>query len=222
MKQCEVDGCSNPFYGRGMCEKHYAQWRRKNNPRKCEIDDCSRAYVSHGMCGAHYRRFLLDHPLIDTPIKTRDPERVCTIEGCGEPYRAVGLCVKHHGEMRRSKDPLLNPCHRKGCEKVAYGDGYCATHLAKKTHLKKKYGLTYSSLDEMLDRQNYACAICKSPLDSLSKTTHIDHDHGTGNVREVLCQGCNTGIGLFRESPEFLRAAAEYLEKHANLATHGA
>jgi hypothetical protein len=34
-------------------------------------------------------------------------------------------------------------------------------------------------------------------------------------VRELLCNPCNTVIGMAREIPELLRLAADYLEKHS-------
>lgn len=40
---------------------------------------------------------------------------------------------------------------------------------------------------------------------------HIDHDHDSGIVRGVLCALCNTGIGMFRDDPELLLRAVEYL-----------
>lgn len=41
---------------------------------------------------------------------------------------------------------------------------------------------------------------------------HLDHDHrGSGELRGVLCRNCNAGLGFFRDSPDLLRAAAEYL-----------
>ena len=44
----------------------------------------------------------------------------------------------------------------------------------------------------------------------------MDHSHMTGRARGVLCSFCNTILGMSFDSPEILRSAAAYLEKHAN------
>lgn len=38
-----------------------------------------------------------------------------------------------------------------------------------------------------------------------------DHDHVTGKFRGMLCNACNSGLGFFRDSPERLRRAIDYL-----------
>jgi hypothetical protein len=53
------------------------------------------------------------------------------------------------------------------------------------------------------------CAICGSAGPLVT-----DHCHRKRKLREPLCGPCNSGLGLFRESPERLRAAALYLERH--------
>lgn len=55
-----------------------------------------------------------------------------------------------------------------------------------------------------------ACAIC-----GRADPSHWDHDHQTGVWRELLCRGCNIGLGHFGDDPARLRAAADYLERHA-------
>lgn len=41
----------------------------------------------------------------------------------------------------------------------------------------------------------------------------VDHCHKTNATRGLLCGACNTGLGLFNDSPELLRASIQYLEE---------
>jgi Recombination endonuclease VII len=72
--------------------------------------------------------------------------------------------------------------------------------------------------------QNYRCAICRGSFDSWLRQARpaIDHDHAClrcGSERHcskcrrgLLCTLCNTGLGMFKDDPQFLRCAAAYLE----------
>lgn len=66
------------------------------------------------------------------------------------------------------------------------------------------YGVTLEERDRIMET---GCAICKAPA------THLDHDHATGKLRGPLCRSCNHGLGNFRDNPEFLAAAIQYLKK---------
>lgn len=52
------------------------------------------------------------------------------------------------------------------------------------------------------------CAICQSETKLC-----IDHDHGTGAVRGLLCLNCNLALGNFHDSIEKLEKAIMYLKK---------
>lgn len=80
------------------------------------------------------------------------------------------------------------------------------------THRLSKYGVGPGEVNRVLEAQEYLCPICRGVLNE--KTGHIDHNHVTGNVREILCGHCNRMLGLAKENPGTLRRAAAYLEQH--------
>jgi hypothetical protein len=53
------------------------------------------------------------------------------------------------------------------------------------------------------------CDICCG--DFGKRGPFIDHDHRTGQLRGVLCEACNSGLGFFRDDAVLLSFAAEYL-----------
>lgn len=81
----------------------------------------------------------------------------------------------------------------------------------------EKYGISAEQIEALLHEQEDRCAICGERFVAGSRHTtfHVDHDHETGAVRALLCGGCNTGLGGFRDNPESLRTAADYLERRA-------
>ncbi len=89
-------------------------------------------------------------------------------------------------------------------------------HRYREYTLLKKYGITSVEISDMLVLQHGLCAIC-STSDPRSKdgTFVVDHCHATGKVRALLCGPCNTGLGMYKDQPAVLRAAADYLEKHS-------
>lgn len=78
--------------------------------------------------------------------------------------------------------------------------------------LKKNYGIDQEEYDTKLERQKYRCAICGSKANK--RKLAVDHCHATGAIRDLLCSLCNVGLGAFRDVPELLEKAAEYLRKH--------
>lgn len=82
-------------------------------------------------------------------------------------------------------------------------------------HYRKRYGLTKAEVDELREARAGLCDICKRPADARSRGArlHVDHCHGTGRVRGLLCSNCNTMIGLANEDPMVLLVAVEYLKR---------
>ncbi len=73
--------------------------------------------------------------------------------------------------------------------------------------LDQMYGLTLEAYEKLWDSQGGRCGICKCILEK----PQIDHNHKTGKVRGLLCQKCNTGLGLFGDTVEGFTIALDYL-----------
>lgn len=77
----------------------------------------------------------------------------------------------------------------------------------------RKYGITQAQYDELLIDQKERCPICGTG-DPGAKGWCIDHCHDTDKVRGLLCNQCNTALGLMKEDPSALLAMVAYIEKH--------
>lgn len=89
----------------------------------------------------------------------------------------------------------------------------------KDSHLRSKFGITLSEYAELAAEQGNRCAICKRPETETRlgrvKALSVDHDHATGKVRALLCVHCNTGLGKFRDDPDLLIEASNYIKHHS-------
>lgn len=86
----------------------------------------------------------------------------------------------------------------------------------RRHQLKHNYGITVEEYDELFEIQEGACAICGRTDNGVNQhgpmRLAVDHDHETGEVRGLLCNRCNTALGLLDDDPERLRIAARYLD----------
>jgi hypothetical protein len=83
---------------------------------------------------------------------------------------------------------------------------------ARNAHLKSLYGITIADYMDMLTIQDGCCAICASiEARAQGGNFNVDHDHETGKIRALLCDNCNRGIGVFKDNPNYLIAAAHYI-----------
>lgn len=72
--------------------------------------------------------------------------------------------------------------------------------------------------DAMLTKQNQSCAICDVHIEDSTTRFVMDHNHETNQVRGILCNNCNVGLGFFQEKPGRLGQAIKYLMDHDGIA----
>lgn len=88
------------------------------------------------------------------------------------------------------------------------------------TESARKYGITREQFSKMFADQSEKCATCFKPFDWDDKQTkpHIDHCHRTGKIRGLLCNACNSVLGITNENVETLSNLIEYLKCHGSSA----
>lgn len=169
-------------------------------PRWNCLCDCGKLSVKYGaeLKGNPYGGVLRCGYNCQIDLDAR-PAPLCTIPGCREIQNSVG---------KRSRITL------------------CKKHYKKRWRLWTRYRITPEGHLAILASQEYRCAICKSEksrpgVDNLSYW-HVDHDHACcpgekscGKcVRGLLCGLCNHGLGSFRDNPNFMIAASDYVRIH--------
>lgn len=90
----------------------------------------------------------------------------------------------------------------------------------KRTLYKKMNGMYNKDIvrrtkirEELIVEQDGYCVICDEEF-GFGKEPHLDHCHETNQIREVLCEQCNIGLGYFKDNTLYFEKAWEYIKKH--------
>lgn len=161
--------------------------------------------------------------------------RIATCVDCGAQFEVVKIkgrvpkrcdaCFRRRAAQRMAEWRLANPERAR----ATYARNN-AKRLADPEHLKDKrereirrrYGIEPGEFERLMRVQDGRCAICHQlpsrrvngrTRPGLAPALHVDHDHGTGRVRGLLCGNCNTMLGLAGEDPQVLAQAISYLRK---------
>lgn len=66
----------------------------------------------------------------------------------------------------------------------------------RSSKLRREYGLTIEEWDTMFEAQGGLCAACGTDRPGgKAGVLQVDHNHRTGAVRGLLCNGCNAALG---------------------------
>jgi len=90
----------------------------------------------------------------------------------------------------------------------------------KNADLKKEYGISLDTYNEMLLDQEGLCAICKEPetqecyRTGVTYNLAVDHCHTSGKIRKLLCSRCNRTLGMVNDNISLLENMIAYLEKY--------
>lgn len=122
-------------------------------------------------------------------VKDKPVSKACNV--CGEVSR-------NFHKAARTKDGyagICKPCHKE---------------KNRNTDYIRKFGITLDEYNEMFANQEGKCGICGKH--SLEQHLSVDHSHETKEVRGLLCQPCNLGLGKLGDNIEGIERALNYLK----------
>ena len=123
-KTCQIVGCENKHWGKGLCSKHLKLATRGqiaikgfdlSGYKKCKVDGCERIVESKVFCPAHNYRYKegfidINGKWLKETIRDRNELDIetCLVGGCNDKHLAKGLCQKHYSVyIRRCNEEWL-------------------------------------------------------------------------------------------------------------------
>lgn len=161
---------------------------------------------SRSLCRKHYERMQRNGSVVPKtnvrPRKAGPGENWCS--KCSQ-FLPVALFSK----SKHRSNGLVSVC--KDCASDVNKEAYDSERTwARK--IRSRYGMSVGEYNELHDRQDGKCAICKQ---SGMERLHVDHCHETGAIRGLLCWRCNTTLGKVEDSVELLASMINYLDEAA-------
>lgn len=159
-------------------------------------------------------------------------KQTCIVTNCFGPSHARGFCRFHyHRDRYEHRKALPVETWEHGTySRWYYGDCRCEPCCeANAVRIKRarlgKFKMSPEQYNEMLAGQGGGCAICGALKSTDGKSLHVDHDHdccpgptSCGKcVRGIVCNLCNSTMGIARHDVYRLRRLADYLESHAEV-----
>ena len=133
---------------------------------------------------------------------------VKTCSRCKEekPLDSFGKRADRPGKYRSE----CRECYNKDKDVSKYNERY--KDYRRNWHLLKYYDITLEDYNQMFADQQGKCGCCGIHQSECKKSFAVDHDHDTMEVRGLLCDACNLGIGKLGDNIEGLEKALRYLK----------
>ena len=219
MAKCSCEGCDKEATANGMCGMHRMRLRRHGHTEQTRPADWGNRE---------------SHPLFDSWHKLRRGNKMEDVwQNFWTFVKDVGERPENTRLWRKNEECLYGPDNfywrpiklsiKDYDGRAAYMRAYRKQNPEKFAHyeLKRNFDLTPDNYRAMLESQDGKCAICGNPeVDFDTKANRVrnlavDHNHETGQIRALLCRGCNQGLGNFQEDLSRLEAAVSYLKRFA-------
>ena len=217
---CAIEGCSRKAGTRNVCSMHYKRIVYQGRVERKNRGGGIRSHPLYSIWAASRQRGVVSEVWEDFNSFVRDVGARPTFEH--ELHRLDSS--KLYGPSNFVwKVPTNLTSNVKDGKIIKFPlDSKEYAEARKDRGLKKRYGISLRQYWGILTVQGGGCAICgekEAFPASLGKrdkvgrqfSLAVDHNHRTGRVRGILCHNCNQALGLMRDNPDIMRAAASYL-----------
>lgn len=220
--RCQIDDCGKRAVANGLCDMHRKRLERHGHFKETRPDSWG-AKEKHPLYNAwaHLRRHKARHAVvaewvndflqfvIDVGARPSPKHKLFAADD-SKPIGPENFIWKRAITERAPGEDERTYYNR--AQKVYRS---LRSESFKGYELKKHYGMSREEYEALARKQGHKCLICGQPEGTTIRgkkiSLAVDHCHTKGHVRGLLCIHCNRGLGLFRDSPELLERAAEYL-----------
>ena len=132
----------------------------------------------------------------------RGTRSIQTCLNCGKQFSELNI------KIRAGKGKFCcNDCYKEYRKKNSKDP----KELNRLYQKKNKYGLNSEEYLNLFKQQDNKCMICGCEFTDRNKG-FVDHDHVTGKIRGLLCNKCNTLLGMANDNIDILENAINYLK----------
>lgn len=210
-------------------------YRRKDSRHglRYECKDCCTAKIQRYKQSELYRQRKQDRKLEQDRVKsgvriTTEEYQALLADPASEPTKRCFACKQRLPISRfypakcQRRYGVRSSC-KQCCKDASRNRKQTEEQLRRnreKTRRRSGIDVSEEQFQALFAAQSGVCAICglpetrRRPTSDGTMPLSVDHDHATGQIRQLLCNSCNRGLGDFRDKSELLVAAAAYLRKH--------
>ena len=91
--------------------------------------------------------------------------------------------------------------------------------IFRNNKLKRDFGITLEEYNKKLKKQNNKCMVYGNTPKENRKALAIDHNHNTGEVRDLLCGNCNAAVGFLKENIVIAKEMVKYIRRWSKSVT---
>lgn len=159
--------------------------------KSCSVPDCIRPFYCKGVCKYHYVHAWI----------AANPEKLKSAQKRYYEANRDRIRKRHRAWSLTNREKINSRM------RAWYAD-----------NAKNEAGITNPEKRARLSAQGGKCAVCGATSPGGRGYWHSDHNHVTGQLRDELCNGCNSALGHTKENPQILRLLASYIERHNEIA----